>query len=96
MGGWGLPLYFYKCFSSHQTGWEEKYFNRNPMSGAARIISNDMRISVSLSGEECNGAINPKTVNQINNIKFAAFLAKLPWTRRQNPIEEAAGIKRTI
>lgn len=55
-------LYSYK---HHRTWREEKHFSRNPILAAARIISNDMRIPASLSGDKCSGAINPKTVNQV-------------------------------
>lgn len=70
-------------------------FQQKP-AGAARIISNDMRIfSVSLlwGMQWCN---RPKDCKSSNNIKFAALLVKLPWTRRQNPIQDAAGINKTI
>jgi len=56
---------------------------------AASLISNDMRISVYLYEGKCekhDGAINPKTINQVTTLKFAVPPAKPPHTRKQNSI----------
>lgn len=95
MGGWRLAVVLYT--PSDLMG--RKHFTRNPISGNIRFISKDIRISVSLYEGVCekhNGAINPKTINQATPLKFAALLAKLPCTRRQNSTLEAAGIQKTI
>lgn len=53
----------------------------------------DFSVSLWWGMQWCNKS---KDWKSSNNMKFAAVLAKLPRTRRRNPIQEAAGIKRSI